>query len=429
MRYRKIDPSLFVKNRANLAQYLQPNSLVVLHSNDILPTNGDEVMPFHQNSNLFYLSGIDQAETLLLLYPDAPQASWKELLFVQATDEQSQIWEGERHTLETARDISGIAQVHWMHDFYRLFHTLMGLVVYVYLDIDEHPRAIPKVPTCSRRFARWCKEQYPLHRYERLAPIMNYLRATKSDPEIDLIREACKITAQGFRKILPLVKPGIMEYELEAALIGEFVRNGSRGFSYAPIVASGANACILHYKANDQSCQAGETILLDVGAEYAHYQSDCTRVVPVGGQLTPRQRAVYEAVLRIMRQAQTLLVPGNSPPIYHQQVGEIVTQELVELGLLDRTDLKNQSLENPAYKKYFMHGIGHHIGLDTHDVGNLGGEFSSGMVLTIEPGIYIREESLGIRLENVFVVREDGPENLMPNIPIEIEEIEELMHG
>ncbi len=429
MRYEKIDPSLFVGNRKQLAQHLKPNSLVVLNANDIMPTSGDGVLPFRQNSDLFYLSGIDQEETILLLYPDAPQAAWKELLFIKETNEHILIWEGQKYTQAAASDTAGIAHVHWLHAFPTLLNTLMGQVEHVYLNANEHARAVGEVQTRDGRFTAWCQQKYPLHKYERLAPIMHYLRAVKSAPEIALIQEACKITEKGFRKILPLVKPGIMEYELEVALIGAFVHHGSRGFAYDPIVASGANACVLHYIANNQPCQAGDTILLDVGAEYANYKSDLTRVVPVSGRFTQRQRAVYEAVLRVMRLAQQLLVPGNDLARYHQQVGEVVTQELVGLGLLDRTDIKNQAPEHPAYKKYFMHNTSHHIGLDTHDVADVHSKFEPGMVLTIEPGIYIREEKLGIRLENDVVIREEGVEDLMATIPLEAEEIEELMNA
>ena len=428
MRYKTIDPQLFINNRKNLAQHLKPNSLVVLNANDIMPTNGDGVMPFHQNSDLFYLSGIDQEETILLLYPDAPKEEWRELLFVKETNEHIMIWEGQKHTQEAARDISGIAHVHWLEAFPTLFNTLMGQADHVYLNTNEHTRAVVEVQTRDARFLAWCQQKYPLHNYERLAPIMHHLRAVKSAHEIDLIREACKITEKGFRKILPLIKPGTVEYEIEAALIGEFTRHGSKGFAYDPIVASGANACVLHYVANDQRCQAGDTILLDVGAEYANYKSDLTRVVPVSGRFTQRQRAVYEAVLRVMRQAQQLLVPGSDLATYHQQVGEVVAQELVGLGLLDRTDLKHQDSKRPAYKKYFMHGTSHHLGLDTHDVGDAHRKFEPGMVFTIEPGIYIREEGLGVRLENNFVIRENGLEDLMATIPLEAEEIEELMN-
>lgn len=429
MRYQKIASSFFVNNRKKLTEYLKPNSLVVLNANDILPTNGDGVMPFRQNSDLFYLSGIDQEETLLVLYPDAPKAAWKELLFVKETNEHIKVWEGQKYTQEAAHEISGIMHVYWLNTFTTLFHTLMRQVEHIYLNTNEHGKAVLEVPTRDARFMEWCMQKYPLHKYERLAPIMHHLRAVKSATEIALIQRACEITEKGFKKILPLIKPGIIEYELEAELVGEFIRHGSRGFAYDPIVASGANACILHYVANDQLCQAGDTILLDVGAEYANYKSDLTRVVPVGGRFTSRQRAVYEAVLRVMREAQQLLVPGNDLTTYHQQVGEVVTRELVGLGLLDHAAIKNHPPQYPAYKKYFMHGISHYIGLDTHDVGDAHRKLEPGMVLTIEPGIYIHEEELGIRLESIFVIKEEGLEDLMADIPIEIEEIEALMHA
>ncbi len=429
MRYNKIDPSLFINNRKKLTRHLKPNSLVVLNANDIMPSNGDGVMPFRQNSDLFYLSGIDQEETILILYPDAPKEEWKEQLFVKETNEHIIIWEGQKYTEEAASDTSGIANIHWLDAFSAMFQTLMGRAEHVYFNSNEHPRAVLEVQTRDARFMEWCKQKYPLHKYERLAPIMQCLRTVKSEIEIDLIREACNITEKGFRKILPRIKPGIMEYEIEAALIGEFTCHRSKGFAYDPIVASGANACVLHYLANNQPCQAEDTILLDVGAEYANYKADLTRVVPVSGRFTRRQRAVYEAVLRIMRQAQQLLVSGNNLITYHQQVGEVVAQELVDLGLLDRTDIKNQNDKHPAYKKYFMHGASHHIGLDTHDVGDVHRKFEPGMVLTIEPGIYIRDEGLGVRLENDFVIRREGLEDLMISIPIEVEEIEELMHA
>jgi len=428
MRYNKIDPSLFIKNRKKLTKHLKPNSLAVFNANDTMPTNGDGVMPFRQNSDLFYLSGIEQEETILILYPDAPKEDWEELLFVKETNDHIMVWEGQKYTQEAARDTSGIAHIHCLDAFPAMFNTLMGQAEYVYLNSNEHSRAVLDVQTRDARLMEWCKKKYPLHKYERLAPIMQHLRVVKSAPEIDLIREACNITEKGFRKILPRIKPGIMEYEIEAALIGEFIRHRSRGFAYDPIVAAGANACVLHYIANNQPCQDGDTILLDVGAEYANYKADLTRVVPVSGRFTQRQRAVYEAVLRVMRQAQQLLVSGNDLVTYHQQIGAVVEQELLGLGLLDRTDLKHQHPKHPAYKKYFMHGTSHHIGLDTHDVGDVYRKLEPGMVLTIEPGIYIREEGLGVRLENDFVIREEGIEDLMASIPIEVEEIEELMH-
>ena len=429
MRYQPIDPALFISHRKRLYTQLKPNSLVILHANDIMPKSADGLLPFRQSSDLFYLSGIDQEETILVLYPEAPDAAWKEVLFVKKTDEQIMIWEGQKYTQEEASKASGIAHVHWLEDFPRLLHTLMTYTEHVYLNTNEHTRAVVEVETRDARFIAQCQRKYPLHQYERLAPLMHDLRAIKLPAEVALLQQACHITELGFRKLLPLVKPGVMEYELEAALIGEFVRNRSRGFAYEPIVASGHNACVLHYTANDQPCKSGDTILLDVGAEYANYSADMTRVVPVDGRFTARQRRVYDAVLRIMRQAQALLVPGSDLTTYHAQIATLVEEELVGLGLLSRTDIKKQDPKRPAYKKYFMHGTSHHLGLDTHDVGHMYRKFEPGMVFTIEPGIYIREEGLGIRLENDFLVQEDGLLDLMSSIPIEAEEIEALVQG
>lgn len=428
IRYCPINPDLFINNRNKLMQTLAPNSLAILNANDVMPTNADGVMPFRQNSDLFYLSGIDQEETILVLFPDACQPEHQAMLFLKETNEHIMIWEGQKHTKKTAQEVSGINNIYWLHEFEAIFAKLMGQAEHVYGNTNEHPRANNPVQTRDERFIQWCKSQYPLHPYKRLAPLMEHHRAVKSLLEIALIKEACHITEKGFKRILPLIKPGIMEYEIEAELLCAFVQNRSRGFAYEPIVASGANACILHYGANNQACQAGTTILLDTGAEYANYCADLTRVIPVNGRFSERQKAVYKAVLRIMRQAQTMLIPGNDLLTYHQALGQVVEQELIGLRLLDRTAIKNQDPNNPAYKKYFMHGVSHHIGLNTHDLGNIYRKFEPGMVLTIEPGIYIQEENLGIRLENDFVVRDQGPEDLMAAIPIELEEIEDLMH-
>lgn len=427
LRYAPIDSNLFINNRKRLIQLLKPNSLVVLNANDIMPSNGDGILAFKQNSDLFYLSGIDQAETILLIYPDAPKNEWKEILFIKETNEQIALWEGQKYTQEAAQTTSGISSIHWLHEFEHIFHILMEQAEQVYLNSNEHIRANSPVETRDKRFTKWCKDKYPLHTYERLAPMMHQLRMIKSEVEIELIRQACSITEKGFRRILPLVKPGMMEYEIEAELIHEFIRNRSRGFAYEPIIASGANSCILHYCHNNQSCEPGDTILLDVGAEYANYCSDLTRVIPVSGRFTTRQQAVYQAVLRIMRQAQQVLVVGNDLNRYHQALVEGIEKELIDLGLLTWEDIKNQNPKNPAYKRYFMHGLSHHLGLNVHDVGNIYQKFKPGMVFTIEPGIYIREEGLGIRLENNYVIREQGLENLMENIPIELDEIEGLM--
>lgn len=428
MKYLPIDNALFIQNRKKFAELLEPKSLAVFNSNDIMPTNADGTMPFKQNSDLFYLSGIDQEESILLLFPDCPEEKHKEVLFLKETNEMIAIWEGHKYTKEEAFETSGIKTVYWLSQFEQVFNSLMAKAESVYLNSNEHLRATVEVQTRDARFVKWCQENYPLHQYRRAAPLMHHLRAIKSDIEIDLMQQACNITEKGFRRVLNFVKPGVMEYEIEAEFLHEFIRNRSAGFAYSPIIASGANACVLHYIANNAQCQDGEVILFDVAAEYANYNSDMSRSIPVNGRFSKRQKAVYQSVRRVMQAAMQMLTPGNSIPEYHREVGKIMESELIELGLLDRTDVKNQNPEQPLYRKYFMHGTSHHLGLDVHDVGDMLRKFEPGMVLTVEPGIYIREENLGIRLENNVVVTQDGIIDLMKNIPIEAEEIEELMN-
>ncbi len=429
MRYSSINKDLFVHNRQNLGKQLPPKSIAVLHANDIMPTNADGTMGFVQNSDLFYLSGIDQEETVLVLFPDFPDENYREILFLRETNEEIAIWEGHKYTKEEAREASGIATVLWLSQFDKIFNTLMAEAGHVYLNTNEHLRAEVGVETRDARFIKHCQQRYPLHRYERLAPLMHRLRAVKSDHEIDLLQQACDITEEGFRRVLSFVKPGVAEYEIEAEYIHAFVRRRSRGFSYQPIIASGKNACVLHYIDNNAVCQDGELLLMDVGAEYARYYADMTRTIPVSGRFTDRQRQVYNAVWRVQQEAMQMLRPGNVIKEYHKEVGKVMESELIALGLLDRTEVKNQDEKHPLYKQYFMHGTSHHLGLDVHDVGNVYRAFEPGMVLTVEPGVYILEESLGIRLENNVVITEDGLHDLMRNIPIEADEIESLMHG
>ncbi len=428
MRHDPIPQDLFIANRRDLVKLLKDKSLVALNSNDILPTNADGTLRLVQNSDLFYLTGIDQEETILLLAPDFPDEAYREVLFVKETSELIEVWEGHKYTKEEATEASGIANVFWLSEFDRIFNTLMAEAEHVYLNTNEHLRATVRVETRDARFIKFCQQQYPLHRYERLAPLMHQLRAIKSDLEIAQQQQACDITERAFRRVLKMVKPGVKEYEIEAEYLHEFVRSGSRGFAYEPIVASGANACVLHYLDNHATCQAGEVLMMDVGAEYSRYYADMSRSIPVSGRFTERQRAVYDAVLRVQRQAMTLLRPGNTVKEYHQEVGKIMEGELIGLGLLDAQEVKEQDEKKPLYKKYFMHGTSHHLGLDVHDVGNVYRPFEVGMVFTVEPGIYIREENLGIRLENNVVITKDGVHDLMRNIPIEAEEIEDLMN-
>ncbi len=429
MKYTPLNKDLYIFNRQRLIKELRSNSIAIFNSNDIMPTNADGTMAFRQNNDLFYLSGIDQEESILLIYPDFHDQKFREILFLKETSEEIAIWEGHKYTKEEAREVSGIKSVYWLSQFKQVFNTLMAEAEYVYLDTNEHIRAVIDVQTRDARFVSWCKERYPIHKYERVAPIMHKLRAVKSKEEIETLRQACNITEKAFRRVLKFVKPGVMEYEIEAEYIHEFIRNRSRGFAYTPIVASGFNACVLHYITNNEECKDGDVLLMDVGAEYANYNADMTRSIPVNGKFTERQRNVYNAVLRVKREAMQMLKPGNTIPEYHKEVGKIMESELLELGLLDQTDIKNQDTENPAYKKYFMHGTSHHIGLDVHDVGNIYRKMEEGMVFTVEPGIYIREENLGIRLENNVVITGDGLDDLMESIPIEVEEIEELMNS
>ena len=427
MRYLPIGQELFKYNRENFKKHLKPRSIAVFNSNDIMPTNADGTLRFRQNNDLFYLSGIDQEDSILVIFPDFPDEKFREILFLKETSELIAIWEGHKYTKEEAREVSGIDTIIWNSEFHKIFNTLMAEAEHVYLNTNEHIRADVVVESRDARFVKTCQQQYPLHKYERSALIMHQLRATKSAKETEIMQHACDITEKGFRRVLQFIKPGVMEYEIEAEYVHEFLRHRSRGFAYEPIVASGANACTLHYIENKDECKAGELILMDVGAEYANYNADMTRTVPVNGRFTDRQKAVYNAVLRVKKAAYQLLRPGNIIKEYHEEIGKIMESELIGLGLLDKKEVENQDKEKPLYRKYFMHGTSHHLGLDVHDVGNIYRKFEPGMVFTVEPGIYIREEKLGIRLENNIVITENGVHDLMKNIPIEIEEIEELM--
>ncbi|MCB0401126.1 MAG: aminopeptidase P N-terminal domain-containing protein [Flavobacteriales bacterium] len=428
MKYTPIDQALYINNRKNFVKHLKPHSVAIFNSNDIMPTNADGTMPFRQNNDLLYLSGIDQEESVLVIAPNASNPKHREVLFVKETSELIAIWEGEKLTKDAATQQSGIQSVYWLSDFENVLHNLIVEAETIYLNQNEHLRAITTVETRDDRFRKQCKAKYPDHHYERLAPIMRKLRPIKSQPEIDVMQQACNITEKGFRRVLEFVKAGVMEYEIEAEFMHEFLRNRSKGFAYEPIIASGYNACVLHYVQNNMECKAGDVILLDVGAEYANYASDMTRCIPVSGTFTPRQKEVYNAVLRVMKAATGMLTPGTKHNEYHEEVGKIMESELIGLGLLDKHDVANQDPKNPLYKKYFMHGTSHHLGLDVHDVEERDRTFEAGMVLTVEPGIYIREESLGIRLENDIVITGNGQFDLMANIPLEAEEIEDLMN-
>ncbi|SHJ65209.1 Xaa-Pro aminopeptidase [Rubritalea squalenifaciens DSM 18772] len=429
MRYEPIDPALFSKNRENLAKLLKPNSIVVLHSNDVMPTNADGTMPFKQNADLIYLTGADQEESILVLYPDAPSDAQREILFVRETNEFIAVWEGEKYTKERATEISGIKNVQWTNNFEAVLHNLLKQADHVYLSINEHLRADTTVKTRNDRFIEKIKKEYPLHKYERLSPLMHQLRPIKDPIEIEVMQKACDITEAGFRRVLGFIKPGVGEWEVEAEYIHEFVRSKSKGFAYTPIIGGGHNACVLHYIENNCILQDGDLVLMDVGAEYANWNADMTRTVPVNGKFTERQRAVYDAVLRVMRKANEILRPGTLPSDYQKQVMSFMEEELISLGLISEEEAKAQDESKPLVKKYFPHGTSHHLGVDVHDVSRPNTPFAVGNVFTIEPGIYIREENIGIRIENNYLIGETENIDLMANIPIEADEIEAVMAG
>ncbi|WP_027418838.1 aminopeptidase P N-terminal domain-containing protein [Crocinitomix catalasitica] len=430
MKYEKINRELFIKNRAKFIAQMAPKSIAIFNSNDIYPISADSTMPFQQHRDIFYLTGADQEETILVLFPDAFNEEHREMLFVRETNEHIAVWEGEKLTKEAALDRTGIKDVYWLDQFDTIMKVVMAQAENVYLNTNEHTRANTTVETREDRFIKDFKVKYPVHNIKKSAPIMHSLRAIKDSIEIDLMQTACNITEKAFRRILGFIKPGVTEYEIEAEIMHEFLRNRSKGFAYTPIIASGNNANVLHYIENNQVCNDGDVILMDFAAEYANYASDLSRSVPVNGKYSPRQKDVYNAVLRVKKASENLLVPGTYLAEYHKEVGKLMESELVGLGLLDSTDLKNQDPKWPAYKKYFMHGTSHFIGLDTHDVGSWTKPIEAGMVFTCEPGIYIPAEGLGIRIEDDLVVQANGaPKNLMGNIPIEIEEIEDLMNA
>lgn len=429
MRYDRIDNELFINNRKRFIEDIVPQSVAVFNSNDVMPTNADGTMKFLQNSDLFYLTGVDQEESILLLAPNARDEAHREVLFVKETNETIAVWEGAKLTQEQATQVSGIETVYWLKDFDRVFNSMVNEASHIYLNSNEHGRANIEVETRDARFVKMCREKYPLHKYRRCAPVMERIRSVKSKMEILLMQEACNITEKGFRRLLNFVKPDVWEYEIEAELIHEFTRNRARGFAYEPIVASGANGCVLHYIQNNQQCKKGDLLLLDIGAEYANYDADLTRTIPVSGKYSKRQKDVYNAVLRVQNAAIEMLQPGTVLKDYHKEVGLLMQDELVKLKLIDKTDIKNQDPKWPAYKKYFMHGTSHFLGLDTHDVGNWDTPMEAGNVFTCEPGIYILEEGIGIRIEDDILVTKKGPSNLMKNIPKEVEEIEDLMNS
>lgn len=429
MKYHLIDNQLFIKSRKKFTAQMKPKSIAVFNSNDIFTTGADSSLPFYQHRDIFYLSGVDQEESILLLFPDALDKKHREILFVKETNEHIAIWEGAKLTKTKATETSGIETVYWLKEFDKVFFDLMTEAETIYFNTNEHYRQAIELESREDRFIKSVKDKFPAHNWAKSFPILQSIRGVKEPEEIELLQTACSITEKGFRRILGFVKPGVMEYEIEAEFMHEFLRNRSKGFAYTPIIGSGYNACVLHYIENNQPCIDGDMLLLDVGAEYANYSSDMTRTIPVNGRFTDRQKAVYNAVYRVKEEATKMLVPGTIWAEYHKEVGKIMTSELLGLGLIDKADVQNEDPNWPAYKKYFMHGTSHHMGLDTHDYGALKTPMKANMVFTVEPGIYIPKENMGIRLEDDVVIQEKGtPFNLMRNIPILADEIEDLMN-
>ena len=429
MKYLPISNNLFTINRKNFVKRIKPNSLAIFHSNDEFPRNGDQTFAFKQNADFFYLTGIDQEQSVLLLYPDCPNLLYREVLFLRQTNEHIAVWEGHKYTKEEARAASGIEQVYWLNELDAILHSIINYADNVYINTNENDRYSHTVPYRDIRMYEELRRKYPLHHYERSAVILRALRAIKSDIEIELTRKACEITRDAFVRVLKFVKPGVAEYEIEAELTHEFLKQRATGNAYNPIIASGSNANVLHYIDNNQVCKDGDTLLMDFGAEYANYNADMTRSIPVNGRFTKRQRDVYDAVLRVMRGAIKIIRNGILLSDYHEEVGKMMTSELIGLTLLKKSDVEKQDPKMPLYKKYFMHGTSHHLGLDVHDFANRYRTFEVGNILTCEPGIYIPEEGLGIRLENDILITKDGNVDLMADIPLEAEHIEEIMNS
>lgn len=428
MRYNPISKEMYIRNRAKLIAKMKPGSMAIINSNDEMPRSGDQTFAFRQNSDLFYLTGLDQEKCILTLCPWHPVESFREILFTVKTSDLMVTWNGHKYTMDEVRHVSGIQNVKWTEDFEITLRDLMSRVQLVYLNQNEYPKFITEVPLLDTRFAARMRKDFPVHSYERLAPLLTELRTVKEPEELVQIQNACDLTQNGFRRVLRFVKPGVKEYEIEAEFTHEFIRKGGTGHAYSPIIASGANACILHYCTNANTCKDGDLLLMDVGAEYGNYAADMTRTIPVNGKFSTRQRQVYEAVLRVLKAATAMLKPGTTNEKWHGEVCKLMERELIGLGLISQADVQNQAADAPAFFRYYMHGTGHFLGLDVHDVGSRQVVFETGMVMTCEPGIYIPEEGIGIRLENDIMVAEE-PINLMAAIPIEPDEIERLMNG
>lgn len=428
MRYKPLKWTFFTENRNALMAKLKELSLVLVFSSDEFPRNGDQTFPFRQNSDTYYLSGIDQEDTILALCPNHPEESLREVLFIKKVDQTQEIWYGKKLTLEEASTLSGVQTIYWLEEYEQILPKLMAATKQVFLWKNNAPKFSTEVPYKAIRMEEKLLDLYPKHKFLELAPLTTNLRLIKKQDEIKAMQKAIDITKKAYLRLLKNLKPGLMEYEVEADITYEFIRNGAQGHAYAPIVASGENACILHYEENDQQCKDGDLLLLDFGAEYAYYAADCSRTIPINGKFNPRQKECYEAVLDVFKKAQSLYIPGNCIDEINLKVNKMMESKMIELGLFTENDVRNQDQMNPLFTQYFMHGTAHFIGLDVHDVGSKQTKLEKGMVLTCEPGLYIKEENIGIRIETDILI-DDSPIDLMANFPVEIKEIEEIMNS
>jgi Xaa-Pro aminopeptidase len=427
MKYLPLNPEIFIQNRKRFTDKMEKNSIVIFNSNDELPSNGDALHSFVQNSDLFWLSGITQEETMVILFPDNPDPKYKEVLVLIRPDELKEKWNGHQLRANEGREISGIQTIVWVDSIDGLLQPWIHLSDTIYLNTNENDRKANLVPVKDYRFASDMRNRYPLHSYKRSAKILKELRAIKSALEVDVIQKAIDITDKTFRRLLKFIKPGVMEYEIEAEIWHSFLSQRATGAAYGSILASGDSARILHYVSNNKECKDGELILMDFGASYGNYNADLTRTIPVNGKFTKRQKTVYNACLHLHQYAVSILKPGISINDYTEKIGDEATVIFQKIGLLKKADIKNEDAANRAYRKYLYHGISHHLGIDVHDLGTRTEPVKAGMVFTIEPGIYIEEEQMGIRIENNFWIIKNGNKDLMKNIPITIEEIETLM--
>ncbi len=427
MKYLPLNPDIFINNRRRFTERMGKNSLAIFNSNDELPTNGDQLHPFRQNADLFWLTGIEQEDTMLILFPDNPDPKYREVLVLVRPNELKEKWDGRRLRANDAQNISGIQTIVWLDGLDGMLQPWIHLCDTIYLNTNENDRKSNLVAVRDYRYAAMMKERYPLHQYKRSAAILKDLRAIKSSLEVEVMQKAIDITENTFRRLLQFVKPGVMEYEIEAEIMHSFLSQRATGVAYGSIIASGDSARILHYVENNQECKAGELLLMDFGASYGNYCADLTRTIPVSGKFTRRQKTVYNACLHLHQYAASILKPGISIIDYTEKVGDEATIVFQKIGLLRKSDIRNEDRENRAYRKYLYHGISHHLGIDVHDLGTRTEPVKAGMVFTIEPGIYIQEEQMGIRIENNFWITKNGNKDLMKNIPITVEEIEALM--